>query len=111
MAKMIMTVFSDSISSDREAEYNDWYGNVHVHDVCAIPGVQSARRFKASSVDSAFGGEIASGQRYLVIYEIETDNPQLVEDEMQARLADGRLRPTNTLRTDPAPVAAYYDEI
>ena len=111
MARMILAVFSDAISADREAEYNAWYTNVHVQDVCAIPGVKSSRRFKVSPVESAFSGDIAGGQRYLVLYEIETDDPQEVENQMRARLADGRLRPTDTLKLDPAPVALYYDEI
>ena len=111
MTRMIMAVFSDAVSADHEDEYNDWYSNIHVHDVCAIPGVQSARRFKASTVESAFSGEVAGGNRYLVLYEIQTDDPQEVENEMRKRLADGRLRPTDTLKLDPAPVAIYYDEI
>jgi hypothetical protein len=108
---MIMTVFSDAVSAEREDEYNAWYSTVHVRDVCAIPGVKSARRFKTSAVESAFDGAVAGGQRYLVIYEIETDDPQAVEDEMRARLSDGRLRPTDTLGLDPAPIAVYYDEV
>jgi hypothetical protein len=111
MTRMIMAVFSDAVSADREDEYNDWYSNIHVQDVCAIPGVKSFRRFKSSQIKSAFSGEVAGGNRYLVLYEIETDDPQEVENQMRERLTDGRLRPTDTLKLDPAPVAIYYEEI
>jgi hypothetical protein len=108
---MIMAVFSDVVTADRDAEFNDWYANTHVPDVCAIPGVNSARRFKIAGVQSAFGGEIAGGNRYLAIYEIETDDPRSIENEMRDRLSAGRLRPTDLWQLDPAPVAVYYDEI
>ncbi|GAA1850623.1 hypothetical protein GCM10009836_33130 [Pseudonocardia ailaonensis] len=111
MSTMIHTVFSDVVSPDREVEFNDWYSRIHVPDVTAIPGVVSARRFRVADQKSAFDGEVAGGCRYLVIYELDTDDPAQVEKEMQARFADGRLRPTDTMASSPAPVATYYDEI
>ena len=110
MPKMILTVFSDPISPERQDEYDDWYANIHVPDVCAIPGVLSARRFREATQASAFAGEVAGGRRNMVIYEIDTDNPAEVEAEMQARLADGRLRSTDTLQNDPPPIARYYEQ-
>ncbi|MBB5158931.1 DUF4286 family protein [Saccharopolyspora phatthalungensis] len=111
MSKMIHAVFSDAVSQDREEEFNDWYSRVHVPDVCAIPGVVGARRFKLADVQSAFAGQVAHGQRYLVIYEIDTDDPEEVERQLRARFADGRLRPTDTMAADPPPIAVYYNEI
>ncbi|MEQ3549631.1 hypothetical protein WIS52_04020 [Pseudonocardia nematodicida] len=111
MPKMIHAVFSDVVSPDREDEFNDWYSRMHVPDVCAIPGVLSARRFRTAEQRSAFHGELAGGHRYLVIYELDTDDPAGVEKELQERFADGRLRPTDTMAGDPPPVAVYYDEI
>lgn len=111
MTRMVHLVFSDVVSPDREQEFNTWYSSVHVPEVCAIPGVISARRFRQSALTSTFDGEIAHGQRYLVIYEIDSDDPAAVEQEMRDRLADGRFRTTDTMSTDPAAVAVYFDEI
>jgi hypothetical protein len=111
MARMIHTVFSDVVAAEREDEFNRWYTTVHVPDVCAIPGVLSARRFRRAALTSAFDGELASGHRYLVVYEIETDDPGSIERELRARFADGRLHPTDTMLGDPPPVAAYFHEI
>jgi hypothetical protein len=108
---MIHTVFSDVVSPDREAEFNRWYSEVHVPDVTAVPGVLSARRFRLSEQRSALDAPIGGGLRYLVIYEIDTDDPAGVEAELQARVADGRFRPSDTMSRDPGPVALYYDEI
>ena len=111
MVRMIHTVFSDVVTPDHEDEFNHWYTNTHVPDVTAVPGVLSARRFRLSALESAFGGEIAQGQRYLVIYEIETDDPASIEQQMRERMADGRFRPSDTMAGDPPPIALYYDEI
>jgi hypothetical protein len=108
---MIMTVFGDVVSPEREAEWNDWYDNVHLADVCAVPGVLSARRFVRSETRSVLDAPVAGGQRYLAVYEIETDDPDAVEREMGERGADGRLRPTDAWASDPGPVVVYYREI
>jgi hypothetical protein len=110
MARTIHTVFSDAVSPEHEAEFARWYAEVHVPDVCAIPGIVSARRFRLAHQKSAFDGDVAGGNRYLVVYEIDGD-PAEVERELTARMADGRLRPTDTMRTDPPPVAVYYEEL
>lgn len=109
MPKMIHTVFSDVVSPDREDEFNDWYRRVHVPDVTAVPGVVSARRFKIADQKSALDAPIGGGLRYLVIYELDTDDPAGVESELQARVKDGRFRRSDTMA--PGPVALYYDEI
>jgi hypothetical protein len=53
----------------REAEYNDWYQNVHLRQVLALPGFRSARRLRLvrQLVE-------CDAQPYLAIYEIETDD-------------------------------------
>jgi hypothetical protein len=111
MSKMVMLVFSDAVSAEREAAYNEWYDNTHLADVTAIPGVLSARRFKLADVASAFGGVLADGARYLALYEIETADPEGVEREMRERLGDGRLRPTDTMASDPPALAVYFHEL
>lgn len=67
MAKHILVVLSNPVEG-KEDEYNDWYTNQHLGDVCAAPGFVAARRFKV--VD----GE--SDHKYLAIYEMESDDPK-----------------------------------
>ena len=49
MPKAIMLVQSKPWHPDREDEYNDWYSNTHIPEVCAVDGIVSARRYKANS--------------------------------------------------------------
>ena len=65
----------------RDDEFNDWYTNVHLPDVLAIPGIISAERFR-----------LAPAQRnpdqpyhYLAIYEIETDDLAFITSEIGRR--------------------------
>jgi hypothetical protein len=38
-------------------------------------------------------------------------DPAALEAELQARVADGRFRPSDTMGRTPPPVAVYYDEL
>ena len=67
MANYKLIVFTDPVPG-KEDEYNDWYNNVHLRDVVAVPGFVSAQRFK---LEAAIIGELPN--RYLAIYEMETD--------------------------------------
>jgi hypothetical protein len=79
MAKYKLVVLTEP-KADREDEYNDWYTNQHLADVVAVPGFLSAQRFK---LRDAMGFEHRN--RYLAIYEIESDDPQAVMAEMFRR--------------------------
>ena len=82
MAKHVFVVLTNP-TADKEAEYNRWYDTVHLPDVCAIPGITSARRFKLNSAEGA--------HRYLALYEIETDDIKSVVDEIRARVGTEKM--------------------
>ena len=79
MTKYKLVVLTEP-KAGREDEYNDWYTNQHLADVVAVPGFLSAQRFK---LKDAMGYEHRN--RYLAIYEIESDDPQAVLAEMFRR--------------------------
>lgn len=81
MGKYVMVVLTNAVAG-QDDDFNTWYDNVHVPDVCAVPGMISARRYCAAPVQP---GPDPARWRYLAIYEIETDNLQGVMDEMMAR--------------------------
>jgi hypothetical protein len=72
MARYKLIVFTDAVAG-KEDEYNRWYNEVHLADVVAVPGFISAQRFK---LDSAVIGGFSN--RYLAIYDMETDDPAKV---------------------------------
>jgi hypothetical protein len=80
-----------------EDEYNDWYTNLHLDEVVAVPGFVSARRYGLS--DDQLGGFGSSKHRYLAIYEIAgapVDAFQALHDELDS----GRMVLPEALRRD-----------
>lgn len=67
-----LVVLSNPISEESDAELNRWYNEQHLPDVLAVPGIVSAQRFKMACNTS---GPL---YRYLAIYEIEADDPEVV---------------------------------
>ncbi|MDQ4421546.1 hypothetical protein OOT33_14050 [Sphingobium sp. DEHP117] len=81
-----------------DEEFNRWYDDVHLEEVVAINGISSAVR---GDVAVSLGG--GEEYRYAAIYEIDSDDPQAVLDDLQARASDGRMNVSSTLAT-----AAYF---
>ena len=53
----------------REDEFNDWYQDTHLPQVCALPGIVGAQRYRsAAPLQDSFG------RKYLAVYDIETDD-------------------------------------
>jgi hypothetical protein len=67
--KHYFMVFSNPIDS-KEDVYLKWYEGQHIHDLLRIPGFVAAQFFKLS--DAQYGP--TQSQRYLMIWEIETDD-------------------------------------
>ena len=78
-------VFSNPIDS-KEDVYLKWYEGQHIHDLLRIPGFVAAQFLKFS--DAQYGP--TQPQRYLMIWEIETDDLPSVFADVKARLTDGR---------------------
>ena len=101
MATYVMVVQSRA-KAGRDAEYNEWYDRIHLADICALPGVKSGRRFEATPI--AIG---AAGLPYLSIFEIETDDPGAMMQEMGKRATSGVIRSSDALDA-PASVLWIY---
>ncbi|MDH6242712.1 DUF4286 family protein [Mycobacterium sp. OTB74] len=71
--RFIQIVFSNPLEG-RDDEFNEWYDNVHVPDLLAIPGMVSAQRYeiKDAQIYHMEGGT-APVHRYAIIYEMEGD--------------------------------------
>lgn len=106
MAHALLLVFADAASPADEAEFNTWYRDVHIPEILAqVPGIVGADRYLAAP-DSAAGPP--GGRRYLAVYRIEADDPSAVAATLQARVADGSIRLTPALQTDPPPLSLIY---
>ena len=61
-------VFANGVEG-REDEFSDWYENVHLAEVLALPGFVSAQRFQIV-------GDPADGLKFLAVYELAGDPGQ-----------------------------------
>ncbi|OYU34742.1 DUF4286 family protein [Novosphingobium sp. PASSN1] len=93
MANYILVVLTNA-QPGRDDDFNAWYDDVHLRDVCAVPGILAARRYMAAPIQPAPDG---ARWRYLAIYEIETDNLQGVMDEMNARAGTDQMFVSDSL--------------
>jgi hypothetical protein len=105
MPKAIMFVQSRPSSPERDDEYNDWYTNTHLPEVLDVPGITSARRFKASSVAPPPDG----APEYCAVYELEVDDLSSVMAELGARAGDGRMHMSDAMEMDPVPSFVIYE--
>jgi hypothetical protein len=103
MARAVFVVYSEPSTPEREDEYNDWYDNTHLGEVCATPGFTGAFRYRLTG-DAAPAGL----PPYLAIYEIDSDDPEGSVKEMVQRSMAGEIRISDALKLDPAPVTALY---
>ncbi len=101
MAKFVMVVAS-SAKPGRDDDYNTWYDTDHIHEICALPGVISGKRYTAV----AHSPNPVPGQ-YLALYEVETDDIMQVLAEMGRRAAAGEMSLSDALDRDSAKMWFY----
>lgn len=91
MERGILYVANHPVSPEREAEFNTWYEEVHMPEVCALPGFGNARRY----------APVKEGDPYVAVYEIEGDDL----DEVVAGLykAIGGFTMSDSMQLDPLP--------
>ncbi len=74
----------------KEDEFNDWYQNYHLPEICAMPGVIGAQRYKQAA--ALQGGD---ERNYLAVYDIETENLGAVLGAIGKASAQGKMTGTD----------------
>lgn len=67
--------------------YLDWYAGQHIHDLLRIPGFTGCRFYGLAETQL---GQQDQRYRYLMVWDIETDDLGRVMADVQARIDDGR---------------------
>jgi hypothetical protein len=98
----IMVVHSAPSDPAREDEYNDWYSNTHLPQICQVPGITGARRYRLR--DGAPGAH-----PYVAIYDLDADDLDAPVKELRARFASGEIGLSDVLQLDPPPTVAIYE--
>jgi hypothetical protein len=100
MTRALMIVEAVPVSPEEEAEFHDWYDNIHIPELLAIvPAFTSARRLKS-----------ADGDSYITVYEIDGD-----VDAARAALGEaqkaGKMSPPKGVRLSPPPSVRYFTNV
>jgi hypothetical protein len=110
VAKGIMIVESEPSDPSREAEYNEWYREVHAPELCALPGFVGVRRYKLR--DGAGSPPADEGRRrYVAIYELQADDLAEPLGALKARAAARTAPVSDVLQLSPPPVVTVYEWI
>jgi hypothetical protein len=89
-------------SADVEAEYHQWYNDIHLEEICAVEGIVGARRYAPTDGSGPF----------IAIYELDTDDLDAVVDRLRELGASGTMSSLQYLSMDsPPPVPRVYGEI
>ena len=97
-----MIVRARAVHPDRADELDHWYDDVHIPEVCRVPGFVGATRYVV--VDRATGEPDADDPEFVTVYELEADDLTEPLRELSARSADGRNHRSDALQLDPPPV-------
>ena len=80
MSKYMFVVGMNVTDPANEAEFNDWYNNIHFPDVLETPNFERATRWENTEPRLA-------DAKYLALYEIETDDIQAAMKSLDETIA------------------------
>lgn len=97
--RFIQIVFSNPLQG-RDEESNQWYENVHIPQLLAVPGMLSAQRYtlRDAAMYHAPGGR-PPDHRYAIIYEMEGDVEAIMQ-KIQEGVAAGQIQMHDSLDMD-----------
>lgn len=81
-----MIVFSNPADGLEDA-YLDWYAGQHIHDLLRIPGYVGCKFYKLADVQLS---ATEQQYKYMIIWDLETDDIESVINDIAARMKDGR---------------------
>lgn len=104
MPKYKMIVLTNA-ATGKDAEFADWYDNLHLQQVANIEGFSSAQRFRLLHPV----GDNGTSYNSLAIYELETDDCQAAVAALQSSSGTENLVVSEALDTENL-IAAVYEE-
>jgi hypothetical protein len=101
MGTYLMIVQSQGLPGHEE-DLPRWYDEVHFREMCAIPGVVSARRYLVTD-----NSPVKPAIPNLAIYEIEADDIATVSRELYKRTKAGEMTRLETLDRETMTMTFY----
>ena len=109
MANVVLVVLTNPVSGERDEEFNEWYNNTHLKDVLTVPGYVAATRFRLLDKTVLEGAEQPK-QRYLAIYELDTDDVDRAAAQLQGAMQGGEMFISDSLDL-PTAAANFYEQV
>jgi hypothetical protein len=82
------------------AEFEHWYDNEHLRDVCNVPGVRSAKRYRLLNTYTAEYAVEAAPWNSLAIYELDTDDPLALALKIKSLAGTAAMSMTSAIDKD-----------
>ena len=97
MADRFIQVVSSNPVPGREDDFNEWYDNVHIPELLAVPGMLSATRYTLhdAAIYHVRGGVVPE-HRYMCVYELDGDVDEVM-GRIQRRVANGEVHMSDSL--------------
>ena len=103
MARHILAVQTEC-TPGQEKSFHEWYDQVHVPDVLAVPGFVRGQRFEAIP---GLRGDLPAN-RFFALYEFETEDPAATLAELRSAMRTMQMDPS----LDMSSIVAYaYAEL
>ena len=94
--KFIQVVFSKPVEG-KDAEFNEWYDNVHIPELLTVPGMLSATRYALhEAAIYHVAGAAAPEHSYMCVYEMEGDVDAIM-GKIQQSVANGQVHMSESL--------------
>ena len=100
MPKYKMLVFTNPTKGGDEANYNKWYNEQHIPDVCRIEGFTGAQRFK-NTIDGI--------TNYLAIYEVDAPDAAAAIANLTSKAGTDEMVMTDDLDVEGTSVMVYEE--
>lgn len=110
MAKALLLAWSSPIDDASDGEFTAWYEGTHIPQVrAAIPAITAVHRYTPADLPDGGGTGAQTTNRYLAVYELDSDDVAADAAALGAAMAGGRLDITTTidLAVNP-PVLQWY---
>ena len=109
MARALLLTWTNPADDESESAFNTWYDETHIPQIrAAVPSIGAVHRYRtaAGSLGDAPG---QAAHRYLVVYELDSDDVGAAEQEIGKGIASGQVEMSAALDlTKNPPVQQWY---
>jgi hypothetical protein len=102
VSRYLMMVMTDP-KPGRDDEYNHWYDEQHLDDLCAINGILSAVRYEIANTSEPQ----YPTHRWLALYEVETDDIDKLRENIHAKAESGAIFVSDAVDRDRVSVLMW----